>query len=64
MLVCVYHGGGVGSLWSSTDFGDSWEEITTLPTGYNINGMAIAQDGRITIGAASGFPNQREHLAQ
>jgi photosystem II stability/assembly factor-like uncharacterized protein len=56
LLVCVYHGGGVGSFWSSMDFGDNWEEITTLPTGYNINGMAIAQDGRLAIGAASGHP--------
>lgn len=57
LLLCVYHGGGVGSFWSSGDFGDSWEEITTLPTSYNINGMAIAQDGRLAIGAASGHPN-------
>ena len=56
LLVGVYHGGGVGTLWSSTDFGDSWSQITPLPTTYNINGMAIAQDGRLAIGASSGFP--------
>ncbi len=57
LLICVYHWGGVGSFWSSTDFGDSWDLVTTLPTTYNINGMAISHDGRLAIGASSGYPN-------
>jgi photosystem II stability/assembly factor-like uncharacterized protein len=57
LLVCVYHMGGVGTFWSSPDFGNSWNEITTLPTTYNINGMAVADDGRLAIGASSGYPD-------
>lgn len=57
LLVCAYHYGGDGTFWSSRDFGDNWQQITTLPTDYNINGMAIADDGRLAIGAVSGYPD-------
>ncbi len=55
LLVCVYNMGGNGTFYSSTDFGDSWTVITTLPTDDNINGMAIADDGRLAIGDSSGY---------
>jgi hypothetical protein len=58
LLVCVYNMGGDGTFWSSTDFGDSWEVILTLPTDDNINGMAIAGDGRLAIGDSSGYGGQ------
>jgi photosystem II stability/assembly factor-like uncharacterized protein len=57
LLVSVHHGDGDGVFWSSTDFGDSWEEITTLPFSYVVTCMAIAQDGRLAIGTWSGNPN-------
>lgn len=56
LLFCAYHGGGTSIFWSSMDFGDSWEQITTLPTDNNINGMAIFDGGYLAIGASSGHP--------
>ncbi|MCP4143695.1 MAG: T9SS type A sorting domain-containing protein [bacterium] len=58
LLVCVYHMGGDGTFWSSTDYGDNWEQILTLPTDDNINAMAVANDGRLTIGDSSGYAGQ------
>ncbi len=58
LLICVYNMGGDGTFWSSTDFGDSWELVLTLPTDDNINGMAIADDGRLAIGDSSGYGAQ------
>jgi len=51
VYVCVYHMGGIGTMWSSPDYGDNWEQITGLPTPYNINGMALTATG-IVIGAS------------
>ena len=56
LLAGHHHGDGAGSVWSSTDFGDSWEEITTLPFSYVVTGMAIAEDGRLTIATWNGNP--------
>ncbi|MCP4549780.1 MAG: T9SS type A sorting domain-containing protein [bacterium] len=56
LYICVYHMGGIGTFWSSDDFGDSWEQVSTLPTTSNINGMAVADDGRLAIGASGGHP--------
>jgi photosystem II stability/assembly factor-like uncharacterized protein len=57
LLVSVYHSGGVGTFWASTDFGGGWTQITSQPTTYNLNGMAIAADGRLAVGASSGYPD-------
>jgi len=57
LLLCVYHYGGDGTVWSSGDFGDTWTRLTDLPTSYNINGMALSNDGRVAFGASSGYPN-------
>jgi len=54
LLVSQYLGGGRGSVWASTDLGDSWTEVATIPTWYNINGMATTDDGWLAIGASSG----------
>jgi photosystem II stability/assembly factor-like uncharacterized protein len=54
LLISQYLGGGHGSVWASPNYGDTWSEITTIPTWYNINGMALADDGRLAIGASSG----------
>jgi len=56
LLLCAYHGGGSSKFWSSTNFGDTWEEITTLPTDNNINGLAISDGGHLAIGASGGHP--------
>ncbi len=53
LLVDVYHGAGIGSLWRSSDYGATWTEITTVPTTYNLTAMEIADDGRLVAGASS-----------
>lgn len=50
LLLSVYHMAGIGSLSSSTDFGDSWTRVTSLPSARNINGLAVSSDGRLAIG--------------
>jgi hypothetical protein len=52
VLLSVYRGGGLGALYSSQDLGDSWQAVPGLPTNRNINGMAIAGDGSLAIGAS------------
>lgn len=56
LCLSFYHGGAHGTLWHSTNLGDSWEQVTGLPTTYNINGLAAAGP-YIAIGASSGSPN-------
>lgn len=55
LLVCVYNMGGAGTFYSSTDFGDSWAQVTTLPTDDNVNAMAITDGGLLAIGDSSGY---------
>ncbi|MCP4292238.1 MAG: T9SS type A sorting domain-containing protein [bacterium] len=55
-LLCVYHMGGDGTFWSSPDFGETWQQVLTMPTTSNFNGLAIMDDGRLAVGASGGYP--------
>jgi hypothetical protein len=54
LLVSVYHGAGLGSLWRSTDLGDHWTRVLGLPTQQNLNGLAVLGPGGqgLAIGAS------------
>jgi hypothetical protein len=52
LVVSLYNSGGIGTVWTSGDFGTTWHQLTTLPTNRNMNGMAIGADGSLVIGAS------------
>ncbi|MBC8367534.1 T9SS type A sorting domain-containing protein [bacterium] len=58
LLICVYNGGGDGTFYTSTDFGESWMLVTTLPTDDNVNAMAITDGGLLAIGDSSGHDGE------
>jgi hypothetical protein len=54
LILSLYYGGGIGAVWSSQNLGTTWQHVSTLPTNRNMNGMAIAGNGDLAIGASGG----------
>ncbi len=50
-IVSVYHGAGVGALWSSPASSQVWEEVQSLPTTRSINGL-VQFEGGFALGAS------------